>query len=107
MALAPHPRPHPGWISFCVAAIAGLLLALPVLGFLSMAECSPRDGSLEMYACDTTKQREFWLYPALVLTLLGFAAWLQFRRPQAGHAIALTCGLTGFATLWLVEALVG
>ena len=94
-----------GWASFVASSIAGLLLAFFVFAMLAMGECLPRDGSKLMHACDVTKEREFWLFPALVMFMMAIATWVQFNARRLSHAIALTCGLTGAIALWLVEAL--
>tara|TARA_R110001606_G_scaffold358205_1_gene509780 strand:- start:4446 stop:4778 length:333 start_codon:yes stop_codon:yes gene_type:complete len=106
MVLAFRQQKLLGWVTFFATVLAGLVFAFLVFALLAMGECLPRDDSISMHACDAIKQREFWLYPALVTTLLGIAAWLQNSGQRVGHAIALTCGFTGVMMLWMIEALV-
>ncbi len=87
--------------------IAGLTAAFFVFMMLAMGECLPRDGSEAMHSCDTIKQREFWLYPTLVLCLIVAATWLQMKQRRIGLLVALASGLVGTMALWLIEALTG
>jgi hypothetical protein len=98
---------RPSWASFVATTIAGLTVAFFVFVILAMGECLPRDGSGMMQVCDTTKQREFWLYPALAIALVVIAIWLQVNGRRSGRLIALGSGLAGAVVLWVAEMFIG
>jgi hypothetical protein len=52
-----------------------------------------------MHACDAAKEREFWLYPVLVVLTLSIATWLKVRRSSWATILAMLSGLAPFFIL--------
>ena len=71
---------------------------------LAMGECLPRDGSLETQICDVEKNREFWLYPLLVGSLIVLAAVVELRGKPWGKILGAASGLLSFLALIIIEA---
>ncbi|PWG01434.1 hypothetical protein DF286_00015 [Sphingosinicella humi] len=88
---------------FVLLTLVGLALAFLVFLGLAMGECLPRDESSAMHACDAAKQREFWLYPLLVLLSVAAAIWLEVRGSPFGRIVAALSGIIAFCALYLVE----
>jgi hypothetical protein len=98
-----HGNVRVHWIIFAVCSLIGLFSAAFIFAVLAMMECLPRDGSPSMHACDVAKEREFWLYPLLLVISLATAAWLQMRGPVWGKILAALAGVTALCVLILIE----
>lgn len=96
-------RLRSGVAVFAVLTLVGLSLALLVFLGLAMGECLPRDGSASMRACDVAKQREFWLYPLLVLLSAATAVWLEVRGSPFGRVLVAISGITALGALYLID----
>ena len=95
------------WGMFATAVIGALGAGFVLFGLLALGECLPRDGSAAMQACDIEKQREFWLYPALMILSLGAGARLHAARPIPGLALAIASPLLSLVLLLTIGRLVG
>lgn len=91
--------------AFVVLTLVGLGFACVVILWLAMGECLPRDGSAAMQACDTAKDREFWLYPLLVLLNFATSVCLQVRGSSLGRIVAGSSGITAVLVLSIIEML--
>ncbi|MDH4744135.1 hypothetical protein OMP43_08915 [Sphingomonas sp. CBMAI 2297] len=105
--MSPAGTRRANWVLFAAAVTGALAAAFILFGFLALGECLPRDGGAAMQACDAAKQREFWLYPALVIVSLAAAARLHAARPARGLALAVASPLLGMILLVSIERLVG
>lgn len=98
---------RPSWLRFAAAVLAGLGLTVAVVMGLAMGECLPRDASATMHACDAAKQREFWLFPLLLLVTLVLAVWLQMRGSRWGQGLALAGAMIAAMAMMGIEWLIG